>query len=82
MKRRSFLRGVFRGASVAVALPLLETMLDGNGEALADGTDLPSRFGIWFWGNGVRPEKWVPTTTGINWTANSETEPLTPHRSY
>ena len=82
MKRRSFLKGVFRGTTVAVGLPLFEAMLDFNGEALADGTDLPTRFGIWFWGNGVRPELWVPTTTGTNWIANTETEPLLIHRPY
>ena len=48
-------------------------MLDGN-EALANGRELPtvgSSFGEW-----VRPESWVPTTTGSNWTPNIETNPL------
>ena len=82
MKRRSFLNGCFRGSAVAIGLPMLEIMLDGHGESLADGTELPTRFGIWFWGNGVRPEHWTPVTTGGNWTPNTETEPLIPHKSY
>ena len=52
--RRTLLRGLLGAGSVAVGLPLLEAMLDSNGEALADGSPLPLRFGVWFWGNGTR----------------------------
>lgn len=82
MHRRTLLRGALAGSSVMLGLPLLDIMLDGNGEALADGTELPTRFGVWFWGNGVRPEYWIPTTTGTNWTPNVETEPLLAVRDY
>jgi hypothetical protein len=57
-------------------------MLNFNGNAFADGTPLPNRFGVWFWGNGVRPEKWVPTTTGTNWMSTEELAPLEALRSY
>lgn len=76
LNRRALLRGMLRGAAVAVALPPLEAMLDGGGRALADGTLLPTRFGLWFWGNGVRPEKWVPSGTGAGWTPSEELAPL------
>jgi hypothetical protein len=76
MDRRRFLRGLFHGAAVTVALPPLEAMLNFNGDALADGTPLPTRFGVWFWGNGVRPERWVPSTTGASWTPSDELQPL------
>lgn len=76
LDRRTVLRGLLGGTALSIALPPLEAMLGVNGDAWADGTDLPTRFGIWFWGNGVRSDKWVPTTTGTGWTPNEETAPL------
>ena len=76
LPRRTFLRGMFGGAAVAVGLPLLDVMLDSRGEALADGAPLPTRFGVWFWGNGVRPEQWAPAATGTGWTPSAELAPL------
>ena len=82
MKRRTFLNGVLKGSAFSIGLPVFEAMLGINGEAFADGTDIPTRFGIWFWGNGVRPEKWTPTTTGEHWIPNEETLPLLSHQAY
>lgn len=82
LSRRTLLRGAVRGAAVAVALPPLEAMLGPSGTALADGTALPTRFGVWFWGNGVKTDRWVPSTTGANWEPNVETEPLRALRPY
>ena len=42
--RRRMLRGLFGGAAVAVGLPPLEAMLNGNGDAYAGGAALPKRF--------------------------------------
>jgi hypothetical protein len=65
LPRRVFLRGVLAGgASVAIPLPRLAGMLNGNGTAYADGTALPVRFGTWFFGNGIIPNRWVPARTG------------------
>jgi hypothetical protein len=75
LDRRAVLRGLVGGSAVAVGLPLLDLMLDGNGEALATGLPLPDRFGVWFWGNGVRPDKWRPTGT-TNWTPSESLQPL------
>lgn len=52
MSRRTMLRGAVGGSMVALALPLLEIMLDQNGEALASGGPLPRRMITWFFGNG------------------------------
>lgn len=82
MSRRTLLRGMLRGTAVAVALPPLEAMLGPHGGALADGTALPTRFGIWFWGNGVRPEHWVPSGTGTGWSPSEELAPLSTLRDY
>jgi hypothetical protein len=62
--RRAVLRGLAYGGAVSVALPALECMLDSHGRALADGTPLPKRFGVFFWGNGVRLARFVPQATG------------------
>jgi hypothetical protein len=46
-------RRLLRGSAACLGLPLLEAMLNGNGTALAAGTPLPLRFGVYFWGNGL-----------------------------
>ncbi len=53
LSRRSVLRGLLGGSAVSVGLPLLECMLNANGDALADGNGLDCNFVTWFWGNGV-----------------------------
>jgi hypothetical protein len=76
MKRRTFLRGaLIGGASCTISLPILDVMLDDGGTALAGGTSLPNRFGVWFWGNGMRPERWTPGGT-VDWTPSEELAPL------
>lgn len=68
LTRRSFLRGALGGgATVAVGLPLLEIMVNGNGTALAGGAELPMRFGTYYWGNGILHDAWVPSQTGFDW---------------
>ncbi|HVZ75005.1 MAG TPA: DUF1552 domain-containing protein [Polyangia bacterium] len=79
LKRRTFLRGVIAGgASVAVPLPRLASMLNDSGTAYADGKALPVRFGTWFFGNGIIPERWVPSSTGQGaaWTLSEQLAPL------
>jgi hypothetical protein len=44
---------MLRGSAVALGLPLFEAMLNGNGTALAAGSPLPLRYGLFFWGNGL-----------------------------
>ncbi|MGK0360042.1 MAG: hypothetical protein ACI9U2_002348 [Bradymonadia bacterium] len=82
IQRRTFLRGMIGGAVASVALPTLECMLGVNGEAWADGAPLPTRFGVWFWGNGVRRSQWLPAGTGANWQANTEMAPLNPVKAW
>lgn len=77
MTRRTVLRGMAAGAAVTVGLPVLDAMLDGNGGAFAqDGAPLPTRFGVWFWGNGIRREHWIPDQVGPGWQAKAELQPL------
>lgn len=76
LDRRTVLRGLFGGAAATVALPTLEAMLNGNGTAYATtGLALPDRFGVWFWGNGNRPDRWTPSGSSP-WTPSDELAPL------
>ena len=77
LDRRTFLKGTIGGTLACLPLPGLEAMFNTHGDALAQGQPLAKRFGIWFWGNGVRRAHWTPDGTGYNWTARSEMEPLT-----
>src|SRR5688500_7113514 len=76
MARRTFLRGAAAGAGVAIGLPALDVMFDGNGLAHADGTSAPSRFGVWFFGNGIRRAHWIPAGEGEGWAPGEELAPL------
>lgn len=73
------LRGVLAaGATVALPLPRLAGMLDGNGLAYADGKMLPIRFGTWFFGNGIIPSRWNPKNVGVgaDWALSEALAPL------
>jgi hypothetical protein len=71
------LRGMLAGGgAVAIGLPALDIMLDDSGTAYADGVEIPTRFGVWFWGNGVRRQHWIPSGEGADWVAGEELLPL------
>ncbi len=79
LPRRTVLRGMIAaGISVAVPLPRLQGMLNGNGTAYAAGAPLPKRFGTWFFGNGILPAHWIPAAAGIGsaWTLSPALQPL------
>jgi len=62
--------------AVAIGLPALEVFLSPNGDALADGSGFPSRFGWWFFGNGVHANRWVPAGNGPTWELSPQLAPL------
>lgn len=80
LSRRAVLRGMLGGAAVAVALPPLEAMMNGHGTAFADGSVFPSRFGLWIWGNGVTPSRFIPAQAGVGgaWQLSPQLEALAP----
>jgi hypothetical protein len=78
--RRNVLRGILGMSAVNVALPLLDCFLSTNGTALADGAPLPTRFGTWFWGCGLTPGRWEPTTVGANYDMPAQLPMLTPYK--
>lgn len=78
--RRSFLmRGTMAGAGIAVGVPILDAFLDNSGKAFAattGGGRLPVRFGTWFWGCGMIPDRWQPKATGANYDLPPQLEPI------
>jgi hypothetical protein len=77
LSRRAVLRGMVGGAAVSIGLPLLDCFLNDNGTALAQGGALPARFGTWFWGCGMNPERWEPTVEGPDYDLPTELQALT-----
>lgn len=78
--RRNMLRGMMRGSAVVVGLPLLDLFLDGNGQALAAGAPIPTRFGTWFWGCGVNTARWFPGKLGSDYDIKEELRPIAPYK--
>src|SRR6266481_4459273 len=78
ISRRHLLRGMAAGAAVSVGLPRLGGMLNGNGTAYAAGGALPKRFGVWFWGNGMIPPRWIQKTAGVGtgWELSEQLMPF------
>ena len=81
--RRMFLRGLAAGGAITVGLPLFEMLLNDHGDAMANGEELPTRFGLWFFGNGVRLHSWTPTQ-GADWQVPNDGQlaALVPHKEY
>src|SRR5215813_10614141 len=81
ISRRTVLRGMLGGAAVSLGLPLLDCFLNDNGTALAQGSPLPVRFGTWFWGCGMNPDRWNPKATGAAYEITPELKPIESIRS-
>ncbi|HEV3061316.1 MAG TPA: DUF1552 domain-containing protein [Vicinamibacterales bacterium] len=81
LDRRTVLRGLFRGISVAVALPYLDCFLTDNGHLLASGAPLPTRFGTWFWGLGCTPGRWHPDKIGADYDLKPELAAMAPYKN-
>jgi hypothetical protein len=76
------LKGTLGGAMISLALPPLEAMINTNGTAYAGGGAFPKRFGTFFWGNGVLPDRWVPSVEGAAWQPSPILVPLTSLREH
>lgn len=82
LSRRTMLRGLMGGASVSVALPVFECMLNANGTAYAGGGALPLRFLMYYWSDGVNLGLFEPQQTGANWALSPSMMPLEPVKDY
>jgi hypothetical protein len=78
--RRTFLRGL---GGVTLGLPLFSYMLNDHGEAFAGGEAIPTRFGLWFIGNGMHMGQFTPTV-GPDWQppADGSLASLVPVKEY
>ncbi len=76
LDRRTLLRGMLGAAAVSVALPPLEIFMNEHGDAYADTSGFPKRFGWWFFGNGVHANRWVPAGDGPSWELSDQLAPL------
>ncbi len=80
LDRRTVLRGLLAGGLVTIGLPFLEIFgTERSAHAAPDG--LPKRFGMFYWGNGVLPDLWLPTGTGANYTLSPTLAPLAAHQA-
>ena len=90
LSRRTFLRGVAGGTTVALGLPLLDAML-GPREARGAAGGLGPVFGVFFWGGGTpwhaghlaeftTPDTWTPTGTGAGYTPSELIGELATHQ--
>ncbi len=82
LSRRRMLRGMAGGASVAVGLPILEAMLNANGDALAGGGALPLRFMTWYWADGIVIDRFEPQQVGADWQLSEQLAPLVNVKDY
>ncbi|HET7545669.1 MAG TPA: hypothetical protein VFK05_37635, partial [Polyangiaceae bacterium] len=69
LSRRTVLRGL---GGVAVGLPVLECMLDGNGDAYAQEGQLPKRYAIVFAGQTIGGDGWEENKSQIAGTGKTE----------
>ena len=76
LDRRTLLKGTLGGTLFSFALPPLDVFFNGRGDAYASGDALPTRFGLFYWGNGNLPERWRPSGEGANWTLSEQLQPL------
>ena len=75
LNRRTMFKGMFGASTLAFGLPWLEAMTMGTAHASEDD-GIPTRMGVWFWGNGIRKEHWIPDEVGLNWQPKEELQPL------
>lgn len=81
INRRTLLKGFLGGAAVNLGLPMLNMFLNENGNAYADGTRIPTRFGTYFWGLGLTDTpaggtRWVPQKTGLDYDMTPELQAI------
>ncbi len=79
LARRQVLRGMMAGSALSVGLPILDCILNENGDAFAaTGKPLPERFATWFWGCGLGEGDWVPKAAGADYELPAQLAPLKP----
>src|SRR5277367_3550356 len=86
LSRRNFLRGVsLSGAAIHIGLPAFEAMVNASGtayaaEAGAVARPIETRFVLWFNGNGIIEQYWVPREDGADYEMTPCLQPLARYR--
>ncbi len=84
LSRRTLLRGIGLGSGVCIGLPILDAMLNGNGDLIgrAKGqAGAPPNFLTFFLPNGVFTDTWWPNATGSNYELSRCLMPLADFKS-
>jgi hypothetical protein len=83
LSRRFILKGLtaLTQAPVWVGLPPLAAMFNSSGTAYAAKREIPTRFILWFNGNGIPEKYWIPAETGEDYTLTPCLSPLAPFRN-
>ncbi|MBI3209115.1 MAG: DUF1552 domain-containing protein [Candidatus Solibacter usitatus] len=83
LPRRTFLRGMgAAGSVIRLALPPLAAMFNSHGTSYAAGESIPSRFLLWFNGNGIPERFWIPFDSGTEYELTPCLAPLAPFRKH
>jgi hypothetical protein len=84
LSRRTILKGLsaVAQAPVWIGLPPLAAMFNSAGTAYAAESKpaIPTRFVLWFNGNGIPEKYWIPVETGRDYTLTPCLAPLAPFR--
>jgi hypothetical protein len=83
ISRRTFLKQLgVAGSMVRIGLPPLTAMFNSNGTAYAAGKEaIPTRFVLWFNGNGIPEKYWIPRGMGADFEMTPCLSPLAPFRN-
>jgi hypothetical protein len=84
VSRRRILQGVaaLTKARVWIGLPPLAAMFNSAGTAFAGERTPPTRFVLWFNGNGIPEKYWIPQETGRDFVFSPCLAPLAPLREH
>ncbi len=81
LSRRTLLQGLgAAGSVIRIGLPPLTAMFNSHGTAYASGAQIPTRFLLWFNGNGIPEKFWIPIETGPGYGLTPCLTPLAPFR--
>src|SRR5579863_1074437 len=84
LSRRLLLKGLAAATQsrVWIGLPPLAAMLNNNGTAYAAQQEIPTRFVLWFNGNGITEKYWIPPDTGPDYVLSPCLAPLAPLKQH